>query len=82
MSRDPEPIYRIQGYPEVIDNESVCVTFRRLGADADPGDTITRKMSRANYDQAILGTPIPPRKSGLGGVHWSETDVLVFPACD
>jgi hypothetical protein len=75
-------MYRIQPDPERIDDDWVCVTFKRLGADPD---TVTekRKLRRADYEKAILGTWIDARGLvlGLGGTNWSENEVFGLLPC-
>jgi hypothetical protein len=74
-------MYRIQRDPAPIDpnGDWVCVTFKRLGAGADTEDTITRKLTRAEYESAILGNRIKGRD--LGGTNWSENEVYRLPSC-
>jgi hypothetical protein len=62
----------IEGIPEPLDPSSdwVCVTLRRVGAD----DIVMRKVSRADYDNAIVGNTIAGRD--LGGINWLEHEVF------
>ncbi len=81
MSSSAEPMYRIQRDPKPIDQNGdwVCVTFKRLGADADADELISRKLSRADFESAILGNMIEGRD--LGGTNWFEHEVYRLPPC-
>jgi hypothetical protein len=76
-----EPLYRMHGAPEPIDEEGswLCVTFQRLGADASPDNIIRVRMSREDYQAAAEGRPIPGRESA--SANWWEHEILELGPC-